>query len=317
MQINTDKIPFTSIHAPWWAVSGHIHTIVPSLFDLTVTPATERITISTPDDDFLDIDTKINPDSDVALIVLHGLEGSSRRYYITELLQEADCKGWNLFALNFRGCSGRMNKQPRFYHSGETGDLKHLIAWIQKKYPSKKLLLAGFSLGGNVIQRYLGEEPENPIHAAAAISAPYDMKACSLALMEGFNKTYQTYFLRQLKQKLETKRIQHPELPDFAGNTLYDFDDQVTAPLHGFSDAEDYYERCSGDRVLCDIKTQLLLVHAQKDPICPFDVLPTAIIRSNPYIQTLFTHNGGHVGFITRPEELIQKRVVSYLSSNI
>lgn len=312
--MNQRNLVLHSLDTPAWAISPHIHTIVPSLFDRTESPLNHSVFLHTPDDDELEVSVHLPQEAESALIILHGLEGSADRYYVSKLAVAAKEQNMAVFGLNFRSCGSRMNKKRRFYHSGDTGDLKVLIEYLQESYSELKLFLAGFSLGGNVTQCYLAEFPENPIQRAATISAPFDLKVCSMAMQRGFNKVYEIRFLRKLLRKLEEKRSVFPDMPRFSGKTLYDFDDQVTAPLHGFKSADDYYERCSALSVIDRVETPLLVVHAEGDPICPFDVIPTEELENHSYISTFFTREGGHVGFVTYPPDVIQKSVINFLT---
>jgi len=311
--MNQSEQLLQSVQTPVWAISPHIHTIIPSLFDKTETPLKQSVFLKTPDNDELEVNVHIPQNANSGLIILHGLEGSADRYYVSKLAVEAISQNMAVFGLNFRSCGSRMNKKRRFYHSGDTGDLMVLIDYVKKTYPELKLNLAGFSLGGNVTQRYLAENQKNPIEKAATISAPFDLKACSMAMQRGFNRVYEIRFLRKLLKKLEEKRVHYPDMPEFSGKTLYDFDDQITAPLHGFNSAEDYYERCSATSVIKHIQTPLLVVHALEDPICPFEVIPENELNDHQYISTYFTKEGGHVGFLTKPQNLIQRKIIEFL----
>ena len=284
-------------------MNGHLHTIGSSFFRKSPEISYERITIDTPDGDFLIADWAECTYTEKAVLLLHGLEGSSERYYIRELMQSFREHEYSVLALNFRGCLGPINKKRRFYHSGETSDLAFIINWLRSQKQKHQLAVVGFSLGGNVLLKYLGETGSgSQIDAGIAISVPYDLKAGSLRIGTGFNKVYQQYFLQSLNQKLKIKQNKFNDLPRFTGRTLYDFDDQVTSILHGFKDAEDYYRVCSSKRFLADIKTESLLIHAQDDPLCSIQTMPLQTVNKNPYLYPLTTKKGGHVGFWSSPK---------------
>ncbi len=304
--------PFSSV---WWAFNGHVHTVVSSFSKVKAIPA-ERIEINTPDNDFLEIDL-IDLENDRPIVALfHGLEGSSERFYIRNLMHDLKESGYSTAALNFRGCGSRLNEQRRFYHSGETSDYATFFKWIKSRFPEKPIYAVGFSLGGNALIKSLGEEQgSHPVERAVAVSPPYDLKAGSLNLEQGFNKVYAHRFLKTLAEKLERKRVKYPDLPIFNGNTLYTFDDQVTAPIHGFNDADHYYESCSSKKYLVDVKTPLLLIHSKEDTLCPLSFAPSGIIEENPFITKIFTEKGGHVGFISSPGNWLNETILHWLQS--
>lgn len=289
----------------------------------------QRMQIPTPDGDQLDLEwmetSQRQPEFDghhppPVVILLHGLEGNANRYYIRRLAEMLLQDGFDVAALHFRSCSGRMNQARRFYHSGETEDLSTLIRWILNQTPGldRSILLAGFSLGASVILNFLAKS--NPaslevkaVQAFAAISAPFDLKAGSETMNRGFAKIYQLRFLRSLEKKLLEKRARYTDLPEFRGNTLYEFDDQVTAPLHGFESAEDYYHQCSSGKFIDRIHTPGLILHSKEDPICPFETVPVRELADMPHLKTVFPQKGGHVGFWSMPAGWQEGLVSQYL----
>ncbi|MBO6522688.1 MAG: alpha/beta fold hydrolase [Balneolaceae bacterium] len=299
----------------WWAFNGHVHTVVSS-FSKVNTVQFERIEIDTSDNDFLEIDL-IDLKKDQPVVALfHGLEGSSERFYIRSLMHDLQSSGYSSVALNFRGCGSRLNEQRRFYHSGETSDYATFFNWIKSRFPENLIYAVGFSLGGNALIKSLGEEAgSHPVTRAVAVSPPYDLKAGSLNLEHGFNKVYAYRFLKTLAEKLERKRIKYPDLPAFNGDTLYEFDDRVTAPIHGFDGADHYYETCSSKQFLADVQTPLLLIHSKEDTLCPLQFAPFEMIEKNPFITRVFTEKGGHVGFISSPRNWINETILHWLQS--
>lgn len=301
-----------------WCLNGHFHTILSSLLFSSPLLNSQRIKVDTPDEDFLEIDLIENkPESPIA-VLFHGLEGNSRRYYITQLAGHLINRGFTTIAVNFRSCSGKMNRNKKFYHSGETDDLDTVFSWIRSQYPTNMMVAAGFSLGSSAMLNFLAKNGEHhPISAFVAISTPFDLKKGSLNLEKGFNKIYSRRFLVTLKEKLAEKKKQYPDLPDFTGSTLYEFDDQVTAPIHGFEDADDYYYQCSSSFFMDKIKTPTLVVHSEEDPLCPFRWTPTREINNNPAVTPCFTKRGGHVGFWSLPPGWLNKTVGDFLLSHV
>ncbi|MEX0608143.1 MAG: alpha/beta fold hydrolase [Balneolaceae bacterium] len=308
------KIDFENFTPKWWAWNAHIHTIVASQFSTIEKCEFERIEIPTPDNDFHEIDIAV-ADTDKPMVALfHGLEGSSDRYYISNLMNTLYTAGFSSAALNFRGCGSRLNRQRRFYHSGETESYQTFFEWIREHYPNKEIYAIGFSLGANALVKYLGEESENSlVQRSVAVSPPFDLKEGSLRMHKGFNRIYEIRFLRTLIEKLEKKREQFPDLPTFSGNSMYEFDDQITAPLYGFENADDYYHHNSSKHFYGDVKTPLLIIHSKEDTLCPFEFAPLETIEENPYIQTLFTEKGGHVGFLSSPEDWVNRSILKWL----
>lgn len=316
MKTNLRHVP--QFCSPSWCYNGHVHTIARSLFGDTNLPEVDRIEIPTPDDDFLELDRHIKTDSTSVIVLFHGLEGSTDRYYMVELMKFLIRKGHSVVGVNFRGCGSHLNNQPRFYHSGETKDYQTVFSWIQNKYPNKQMGAVGFSLGGNALVKYLGETGSNSlIQTAVAVSVPYDLRLGSIMLSKGFHRIYEYRFLRTLKQKLQEKRNRHPKLPVFNGSTLYEFDDQVTAKIHGFQSAEDYYEQCSAHRFVENINKDTLLIHSKEDPLCPAEAIPLAKLNKNPFTDYIITKNGGHVGFWSKPRGWLNFVIENYLSSNL
>ncbi|MCC5941815.1 MAG: alpha/beta fold hydrolase [Balneolaceae bacterium] len=313
MNFNTQKEHFKS--APW-CVNGHVHTVLCSLLFPSPTLHYQRVVIDTPDDDFLELDVSEKGKDAPVAVLLHGLEGHSKRYYVTQLGEQLSARGFTVVSINFRGCGSKMNRQRKFYHSGETEDLHTIYKWVESEYPNSPIVSAGFSLGGSALLNYLKAHGTNhPVKAAATISTPFELEKGSHNLEKGFNKLYSIRFLRTLQKKLEEKREQFPDLPQFTGSTLYEFDDQVTAPIHGFESADDYYHQCASYYFMDKIKTNTLVVHSKEDPMCPFEWTPIDVIHKNPFTEPCFTEKGGHVGFWSLPPGWLNKTVAEYFKS--
>jgi predicted alpha/beta-fold hydrolase len=319
-------IETASTISPYWLPNGHFQSIYPALFRKVNGVKYFRERIVTDDEDFLDLDWSYgNTGESGRLVILsHGLEGNSTRQYILGMVKLLNQKGFDCLAWNFRGCGGEMNKTARFYHSGATEDLdlvvKHAIG--KKKYDSIHLL--GFSLGGNLTLKYLGESGRD-LHAsirnALVFSVPMDLKACSLAIIQPENAVYMHRFLRSLRPKVNEKAIHFPERINVADQkhvrTLYDFDHIFTAPLHGFNSADHYYEQCSSKFFIKDIAIQTMVINAKNDPIVPYHSLPLTELKSHSNVSLLATNDGGHCGF--RPAKLVdgvywsEKQAVEFL----
>jgi predicted alpha/beta-fold hydrolase len=291
-------------------------------------PAWRRERWELPDGDFLDVDRldASQPAAPVALLC-HGLEGSSTAAYVRGLAAALDARGVGVAALNFRGCSGEPNRLPRFYHSGETGDLAFAVDRLAAERPGRPILLAGFSLGGNVVVKYLGERGEavrSEVLRAAVVSVPWDL-ARSARAIDGVGPmawVYRERFLRRLRAKVEEKARRFPAALDAPAarrsRTVVAFDDAVTAPLHGFATADDYYARCSAGRFVREVRVPLLALAALDDPMVPRDCLPPPSIL--PAAMTLeATARGGHVGFVEgapwRPRFWAEARVAEFLTA--
>jgi predicted alpha/beta-fold hydrolase len=269
----------------------------------------ERERWDTQDGDFLDLDftpepPQANGSPAPLVVVLHGLEGSARRAYAMQAYLELARRGVRAVGLNFRSCSGEPNRLPRAYHSGETGDLSYVLARLRQRFPERPLGALGFSLGGNVLLKLLGEEgAEVALSAAVAVSVPYDLAAGSRILeVSAMGRLYAWHFLRLLRRKTVWKssilRERVALEAVLAARTIWEYDDLATAPLHGFRDAAHYYGESSSARFLSRIVTPTLLIHSLDDPFQPREHLPFDAIERNPALIPGFVETGGHVGFV-------------------
>ncbi len=313
---------------PWWLPGAHPQTLAGKLLrtkpDLGMTA--ERI--DTPDGDFLDLAWM--PETDPAapvVLVLHGLEGHTRRGYVLQMCRALAGQGLRPVALNFRGCSGEINRTPRFYHSGETEDVALVVEFLRDRFPGRPIMAVGFSLGGNILLKLLGEQADaghDPISAAVAISVPYDLSAGAMALEQGLMARFYTrYFVNSLMSKVRAKRDLLENVIDVSRvnerATIRAFDDAVTAPLHGFVGAEDYYRQCSSKEFVSKIRTPTLLLHSLNDPFLPSAAIPWNSIADNPYLTLIVTDSGGHVGFVEgvlpwRPSFWAEREAAGFLS---
>ncbi|MBY5981668.1 hydrolase [Ferrimonas balearica] len=289
----------------WWR-NRHLQTIWPLLTKPRRRPPLTRQRIELDDGDFIDLDWLWRPKPEQPiLLILHGLEGSADSHYIRRLLLDCHTEGRAAVVMHQRSCSGEPNRLPRSYHSGETQDLGTVLATLSQAHPGHEIHAVGYSLGGNVLTKYLGEQGRDSlIHRAAVVSAPLDLARCAEAMSQGFARVYQNHLVSRLKQKTAAK-LAGPGLGDLPLaateleklNTFYHFDDAVTAPLHGFAGAEDYYQRASGKGFLANITVPTLLLHALDDPFMTHDVVPP-VEQISPSVQLELCDYGGHVGFI-------------------
>lgn len=291
----------------WWLPGGHLQTLGGKYLRPVPELSLKRERWVMPDEDFLDLD--FGPDADSTgpiVLILHGLEGFSRRPYVLHAMGTLALRGISAVALNFRGCSGEPNRLPRMYHSGDTQDAAFVLSRLRERWPNRPIGALGFSLGGNVLLKLSGEREDGGtglLDAAAAISVPYDLQA-GVEFLEGtrLGKIYTDYFLKSLKEKVERKRSLLAPILDLekvlVAETLRAFDDLATAPLHGFKDARDYYARSSSGPFLSRVRTPTLLIHGRNDPFLPEDALPLDVMESNPALIPLISASGGHVGFV-------------------
>ncbi len=290
---------------PWWLKNPHGQTVGARYIRRIDLPQTRLERFDTPDDDFLRIHfIDGHPDAPVGLI-LHGLEGSLESTYVLGLILQFKNVGWNSVIVEHRSCGGEMNRGRRMYHSGETSDLAFVVDALEKRWPGKPIYVAGYSLSGNQLAKWLGEEgdrvPEQ-VRAAAVISAPYDLVESAKFLDTGIRQMYVRHFLRMLIPKAIEKNQQYPGILDIEkikqARTFKDFDDHATAPLHGFEDAHDYYTRVSCGQFLHGVRRPTMLLSAHDDPFNPGSTLPHALSEQSPYLHPQFAKHGGHVGFV-------------------
>ncbi len=287
--------------APRWLPNGHFQTIYPATFLSKPTVSYRRERWDTPDGDFIDLDFVDGQAGQPCVVLFHGLEGSSASYYAHALMAEIAAHSWSGVVVHFRGCSGELNRTPRFYHSGDSQEIDWIIRCLRQQYQGI-LYAVGVSLGGNALLRWLGESQHQAeiVDAACAISAPLDLTQAGIALSSGFNLLYTRLFLKSLKPKCLQKLEQYPQLFErkkmLQARNLYEFDNVVTAPLHGYRNTDDYWHRASAKHVLADITVPTLVLNAQNDPFLPGCHLPQI---ASSYVTLEYPTEGGHVGFVT------------------
>lgn len=312
--------------SPWWLRGAHAQTIWGKLIRKRRKLPLRLRTFPTPDGDEIELYSLPDIPSAPHIVLLHGLEGSLRSHYVNGLLSAAERARLNAHVLMFRSCGARPNRTKRFYHSGDTDDARLVIDSLTRDHARAQFFLVGVSLGGNVLLKYLGEAPEKVpanVVAAAAVSVPFDLSRSAAAINRGFARVYQRFFLGTLKAKTAEKSERFPDLPSPQRlrevRTMADFDDLVTAPLHGFSGAEDYYKRSSSVRFLAGVSIPTLLLSAYDDPFLPRDVLAAVSCEAkrNGALHIEFHARGGHVGFIRgrfpwQADYYIDRRVLAF-----
>ena len=302
--------------APWWLGRGgfgaHWQTVYPFVFNRPARPDYSRERWDTaphgkPDGDFIDVDRVTAPRDQPMVVVFHGLEGSSQSIYSLNLMNEVARRGWRGLVPHFRGCSGEMNRLPRAYHSGDSTEIDWILRRAKAEAPDQPLYVAAISLGGNATLKWLGEQGSEASRIATAvvgISAPLDLMASGAALEQGFCKLYTRRFLATMKASSLAKLRRHPGIfrEDVMqrSRTLREFDNEVTAPLHGYRDTDDYWTRASAKPGLIDVKVPTLVLNARNDPFLPASALPGAKEVSR-HVTLDFPEHGGHVGFLAGP----------------
>jgi len=290
--------------APAWLPGGHAQTIWPLLIKPPPLKL-RRERWETPDGDFVDVDFLDGPPDAPLFVLFHGLEGSSASHYALSTAHACKKAGWRLALPHFRGCSGELNRRPRAYHSGDSEEIDWILRRLHAANGGRPLHAAGVSLGGNALLKWAGERGEQAaevVTGVAAICAPLDLAACGHHLAHGFNRVYTQHFLKTLKAVSAARLRQFPGLFDEArmlrAINLHQFDDVVTAPIHGFAGADDYWQRASAKPWLKSIAIPTVAVNPKNDPFLPAAYLPNAADVS-PQVRLEQPAGGGHVGFVS------------------
>src|SRR5436190_5374339 len=291
--------------APWWLRNPHAQTIWGRVFKRKRGVETREEVLATPDGDAIELHHLDGEAHSPRVLLLNGLEGSRDSHYVDGFFAEAASRRWGASLLVFRGCGSAPNSAARFYHSGETSDLDHVHAHLSTRWPRTTWFVAGVSLGGNVLLKWLGERGgASTVRAAAAVSVPFDLEAGSRHISRGFARVYDRNFVQSLRRKALAKLERQPGIFDAAraraARTIFEFDEAVTAPVHGFSSAVDYYARSSAIGFLDRIRVPTLLLSSRDDPFLPDAVLEAVRRRaqSNTALELEFRDTGGHVGFV-------------------
>lgn len=305
----------------WWLPGAHLQTIFPNVLRRPPKVRLQRERWELGDGDFIDLDWTRREDGPI-VVILHGLEGSSRSPYAAGMLRAVANQGWRGVLLHARGCSGEPNRLPRRYHAGDTGDLDYVIRTLRDLEPAAPIAVVGYSLGGSVLLNWLAETPDaRPIAAAVAVSVPFDLDACATRLERGWSRFYQRHLLNRLYAALDKKHARNPhplaERVRHKPNSFRVFDDVYTAPLHGFEGVSDYYQQASCGPKLRRIRTPVLILHARDDPFLHPDAVPTRDSVSDA-VRLEISDKGGHVGFVSgppwRPRYWLEERIPRYLA---
>ncbi|MDD1614497.1 MAG: hydrolase [Methylococcaceae bacterium] len=325
----------TTFKPAWWLNNAHLQTLYPAIIrKMSPPPGSRRERLITPDNDFIDIDW-CGESNQPLIILLHGLTGSSRSGYIKGLQVALLMEGFRSVALNFRGCSGEYNYSARCYHSGETEDIHFLYQTLRQREPDTPFAAVGFSLGGNVLLKWLGEQGNKlSLFAAIAVSVPLVLSTCATKLDNGFSKIYRKNLLRELKHHVQAKqrhleilgKLQEARKIEQLGDlscikSFWQYDDRVVARLHGFKNVQDYYQRSSSRQFLKSIAITTLLIQAIDDPFMTEDILPDSDELSSS-VHLEITQGGGHVGFIAgeipfKPEYWLERRIPEFLKQHL
>lgn len=326
--------PKSDFKPAWWLANPHAQTVWPAFFRRQAKLLVKRERITTPDADFLDLDW-YGPDSGPLVILLHGLTGSSQSSYIMGMQRALLANGFRSVALNFRGCSGEMNRSSRCYHSGETTDLNFIYQLLKQREPKTPMAMVGYSLGGNALLKWLGEqEAHAQLFAAVAVSVPLLLAVCADRMDKGFSTLYRNRLIGELKDYIHQKRqhlrhnqrYEEAEIVDALGDltpirSFWQYDNQVVAQLYGFKDVHDYYHKSSSRQFLKHISVNTLIIHAADDPFMTDEVIPDESELSESVLLEI-NSKGGHVGFIAgrfpgKPYYWLEKRVPTFLKQHL
>ena len=317
--VESDFVP------PWWAKNRHVQTIFPRFIQKRVKLDYRKEKLVLPDGDFVNLIWAGDVQKSSGLITLfHGLEGSIRSHYTNDMMANFVKQGYAVVLMHFRGCGGEQNITPRAYHSGETGDAWYFLNWLEQKFPETREAAMGFSLGANMLLKLLSEQPKQQIvKAAMAVSTPFNLAICANSINQGFSRVYQAYLLKSMVNNLLIKmrnmdyakllKVTESQIKQF--KSFRDFDEHITAPLHGFAGADDYYQKCSSQNFLKGIATPTLVVHAKDDPFMHECIVPSADTLS-PNVCLEVSEKGGHVGFMQgtpwQPKIWMQQRANTF-----
>lgn len=309
---------------PWWLPNRHLQTIWPTVMRRTQQLAIQSERLELPDGDFLDL-AWVGPQTGPIVIVLHGIAGSLDSPYASGILHALQQSNWRGLFIHFRGSSGIPNRLARFYHSGETGDLDYVVKFIKQREPQTTVAAIGYSLGGNVLLKWLTEcKDKNLLTTAVAISVPFELKTASEQINTGFSRLYQWYLLRNLRSMVKQKFANQKTPIDITNidelQSLWEFDNKITAPLHGFKDAADYYEKSSTRHLLKNIAVPTLILQSSDDPFLTPDANPQPHELSDKITFELY-NAGGHLGFVTgkypwQPVYWLEQRIIEYLKEH-
>lgn len=315
----------SSYQKPFYLFNGHWETIVPSTFRNIKGVTYQRERLELADGDFLDLDW-LKGNNDKLVVISHGLEGNSERHYSKGMAKYFHARGWDALAWNCRGCSGEINRLPRFYHHGATEDIGAVVehAIQSKKY--SVIALVGFSMGGSMTLKYMGENGNNlhdSVKTTAVFSVPCHLGSSARELDKPSKRFYLNRFLKKLQKKIQAKATQFPKQVSAEGiekiRSFREFDNRYTSPLHGFKDADDFYERASSGPYISSIQKPTLVVNALSDPFLPEECYPFDVAKNHPSVFLETPTDGGHVGFnlAGKEENWMEVRAFEFIQKNI
>lgn len=326
--LSTARLSEESNHdAPWWLPGGHLQTLYSALVAPLPKVDFRRSIWETPDGDVVAVDQVEGPAQAPLVVLFHGLEGGAQSHYARSLMAEIRRRNWRGVVPHFRGCGGVPNRLPRAYHSGDTVEIEWMLQRSRSIANAAPLFAVGVSLGGNALLKWAGERGESAtalLAAIVAVSVPYELAATGDHLARGFNRVYTWNFLRTLKANSRAKLKQFPKLFDVMAmeqaRNMREFDDAVTAPLHGFKNVDDYWTRASSKPALCNIRVPTRLIHARNDPFTPEHTFPTATEVSS-HVSFDFSATGGHVGFVSGPfpgrMEKLPNKIIRFIEQQL
>jgi len=306
----------------WWLSNPHLQTVWSAVFKARPELMLSNHRVELPDGDFIDL-AKTDFQNKPIVLILHGMEGSLESHYAKPLIKHLDEAGFGVCFMHFRGCSGELNRLPRGYSSADSDDLQSVVDAIQHDYGRAPHAIIGFSLGGSVLLKWLGENGNNAMtQTAIAVSVPFQLRDAAERLGQDFSRVYQKYLINTCQQKFKQKTslLDYPvEVNVDELNTFFSFDDKITAPLHGFKDAEDYYQRCSSRQFLNKIHKPTLIIHSRDDPFMWEHTAPEEHELS-AMVHLELSESGGHVGFISgkypwKVEYWLDNRILQWLKS--
>ena len=304
----------------WWQANPHLQTLWPTLFRKVPNVNTSTYRLELNDGDFLDLELTAIVNKPI-VVILHGLEGSIDSPYAKPLIKALDNAGYAVCFVHFRGCSGEVNRLARSYHSGDTEDLQAVVEYLISEYQQGVFAAIGFSLGGNALLKWMGEQADNAlVKTAVAVSVPFQLADAGDRLEKSFSRIYQKHLVSLCQQKYRQKFTSQSsplEVDVNTLNTFFRFDDQVTAPLNGFDGADDYYKKSSSRQFLKYIQKPTLILHAKDDPFMWTRSIPTEAELSQS-VQLELSNHGGHVGFVNgslfKPKYWLDQRIVNWLN---
>lgn len=319
----------SSFKAAWWLRNNHLQTIFARYAGRRREIETRKEIFELPDGDFLDcrwVGGQYGP----IVLILHGLEGGVESHYAKGMLRAAAENGWRGVLVHFRSCGPEINRLARGYHSGDTADLQEFVSYLQNKEPNTPIIGVGYSMGGNVLLKWMGESGQrNPLVAGIAVSVPFELKIAAEAINQGFSgRMYQNYFLKPMKAKITQKKHLHAaEMFNIdiqkldSIRSVREFDEFITAPLHGFKNAEDYYLKSSSRFYLQKIEVPTLVIHSKDDPFMTEALIPS-FEEISPMIRLEVYDKGGHVGFVSgwnplRPQYWLEERIPAFIHEQL